>query len=81
MEGVEKINHLAQGGSEMFWGRTLHLAGHPFESLEQKILKIPSHAVDREEGEIVDMNISGIVGIPDHGGIDAVEPVFGGDIR
>jgi hypothetical protein len=49
--------------------------------LFEKILQVPSHTVDGEKAEIVNVQISLFVGISNFGGVYAVEPVFRGDFR
>ena len=64
----------------MFWRRTFDFACHPLKPLPQQIFQIPSHAVNRKQAQVVDVNVAVPVGLPDLGRIDAVQPVFRGHI-
>ena len=81
LERVEKIDDLTQGGAQVLGRCALHLALDPLESVFQQVLQVPSHAVDREQAQIVDVQVAILVGIADIRRIDPVEPVLGRDIR
>jgi hypothetical protein len=61
--------------------RAFNLACYAFETLPEKVLQIPSNTIDRQQAEIVDMNVAVFMSISNLRGINAVEPVFSGDIR
>jgi len=75
LEGIEEIYHLPQNTAEMSRRLALHLAGYTLESFQEQIVKVPAHAVNRQQTQVVNMEIPLAVGLPDLRGIDLVKPV------
>ena len=75
LQGVKEIDDLAQGAAEVLGRQALDLAGGAAEAFPQEVLEIPADAIDRQETQVMDMEIPFGVRLLDLGGIDFIEPV------
>jgi hypothetical protein len=80
LEGVEKIDDLAQGRAKVFGRCAFHFALDAFETVAQQIGEIPAHAVDRQQAEVMDVQVALGMGPPDLRRIDLVQPVLRRDV-
>jgi len=80
LEGVEKIDDLTQRRTQVIGRGAFHLALDPLEPVAQQIGKVPANAVDRQQTEVVNVDVALGMGPPDFRWIDFVEPVFCGDV-
>ena len=59
----------------------LHFPRRSPEPLQEQVVEVPSHAVDRQDAQVVDMEVPIRMGQADLGGIDLVQPVDLADLR
>ena len=64
LQGVEEIDDLAQGRPKMPGRRTLHLPLDALESLFEQVFQVPSHAVDRQQTQVMDVKIAPVCADP-----------------
>ncbi len=81
LKGIEEVHQLTQGTSEMLRRSALDLSPDALETLHNKIVEVPPHAIYRQHAQIVHVEISPGMGLPDLRGINVVEPVLFGDLR
>ena len=65
----------------MFRGSAFNLSLNTLESLLQQIFKIPSHAIDRKETQVVYVELPLLVCVPDLRRINTIQPILRGNIR
>ena len=59
----------------------LHLSRNALESFDQEVVKIPSHAIDGQKAQVVDVEVAFRMGLPDGRRVDLIEPVDLADLR
>ena len=58
----------------------LRLAGHTAETLAQQVGKVPPNAVHGEQVEVVDVQVTALVGSSHALGVEPLQPVLAGDV-
>lgn len=79
LKRVDEIDHLSQNRSQVFGGLARDFSRDAGETLSQEILEIPAATVGRDELEIVNVKIAGLMRVAHFFGVNGVHPVLGAD--
>ena len=79
LKRVEEVHHLHESNVEVLGRTTFDLPPDTCKTRQQQVLQVPTYTVGSESANVVDVELSPGVGIPDLFRVDTVEPVIAND--
>ncbi|OQC51321.1 MAG: hypothetical protein BWX55_01855 [Deltaproteobacteria bacterium ADurb.Bin022] len=81
LQRIKEIHHLSQRAAQVIRRFALHFSGHALKSLQQQIIKIPPHAINGQQTQIVNVKIAFRMRFVNFRRVNFIEPVNLADFR